>query len=114
MIDTTQFATDLSGMIADLPASMTAAFLTASPIDVSVAELSAETTLILTGDQDKKAFACTLPISATSRPPKAQDRVVITSQGESAGTDYQVRQANRAADGIAYTLLLIQDVRKPQ
>lgn len=112
MIDTSQFALDLAGMIADLPAVATAAFLSTAT-NVSVAELAAEFALIITGDQDKKAFACTLPIAATSRIPKSEDRVVITSQGESAPTNYQVNRVQRAADGVAYTLILMQDPRKP-
>lgn len=111
-IDTTQWAADLNAMIADLPGTMTAAWLSTATA-VSLAELSAEVTLILTGRENKKAFACTLPISATSSVPKAEDRVQITGQGESVPTNYQVLRVTRSADGVAYTLFLLQDVRKP-
>ena len=112
MIDTSVFAADLAAMIADLPATATAAFLTAST-QVSVSELSAEENLIITGDLKKQTFACTLPLSACSAVPKAQNRIAITRPGESAPTNYQIWQVKFPADGIAYTLTLIQDVRQP-
>lgn len=112
-IDTSQFRADLTAMVGDLPAVLTAAFLTSSPQNVSCAELTAEVALILTGDQSKKAFQCTLDTALCSRDPKNQERVQIQGQGEAVATNYQVMRLLRAADGVAFTLYLIQDPRKP-
>lgn len=111
-INTSTWAADLAAMIADLPATATAAFLNGS-VSVSIAELTSETALILTGDNSKKAFACVLPQSATTAVPKAQQRISITRPGESGPTNYQINRLRAPADGIAYELVLIQDVRGP-
>jgi hypothetical protein len=111
-IDTSVWALDLGAMITDLPATMTAAFLTGST-QVSVAELGFEQSLIITGNENVKAFACTFPVSAASSTPTVHTRVSITRPGEAGPINYQIKKVASPADGIAWTLLLIQDVRQP-
>lgn len=111
-IDTTVFAADLGSMIADLPATATAAFLSGS-VSVSVAELGTEATLIIAGNLDKRVFACTLPATATTAVPKVQQRIAIRRPGEAAATNYQIQKVAAPADGVAFTLFVIQDSRHP-
>lgn len=110
MIDTDQWDTDLDGMIADLPAQ---AKWGGRAFDCSISELTQEETLVLVGNLDNTALSCIFPVSAIAglSAPTPQDRIEIKRPGESAFARYEVIQALKPADAVAWNLTLRDDTR---
>lgn len=108
-IDTTVFATDLAGMVADLP---TAAKFNATSFNCSATELSQEETLILVGNTPKKAISIVFPISALSDATfKPQARLQLKFPTPSAFVNYEIVSIETSQDLVAYEVLLKADNR---
>ena len=109
-IDLTQWATDLAGMISDLPAS---AKWGGRVFDCSISELTGEETLILAGNLNNLALSCIFPVSSIAGlpSPTPQDRIEIKRPGESSFSRYEVVQALKPADAVAWNLTLKEDNR---
>lgn len=109
-IDTSQFATDLAGMISDLPAVAKWAGRT---FDCSITELTRDETILLVGNVSNLGMACIFPVSAISGlpEPSAQDRIEIKRPGEADFARYEIVEANKPADAIAWNLTLKDDQR---
>jgi hypothetical protein len=110
VIDTAQFATDLAGMIADLPA---AAKWSGRTFNCSISELTREETLILIGNITNIGLSCIFPVSAISGlpDPKPQARIEIQRIGEATFSRYEIVEATKPADSVAWNLTLKDDKR---
>lgn len=110
MIDTAQWGVDLDGMIADLPAS---AKWGGKTFDCSITEMTREETLILVGNVAKVGLACIFPVSAISGlpEPKPQNRIEVKRPGEAAFSRYEIVDATKPADAVAWNLTLKDDHR---
>ena len=109
-IDTAQWGTDLAGMIADLPASAKWAGRT---FDCSISELTREETLILVGNVAVIGLSCIFPVTAIAGLPEptAQDRIEIQRPGETSFSRYEIIEATKPADAVAWNLTLRDDDR---
>lgn len=109
-IDTAQWATDLSGMIADLPAT---AKWGGRAFSCSITELTREETLVLVGNITNIGLTCIFPVSAISglQDPTPQDRIEIKRPGESSFSRYEIIEALKPADAVAWNLTLKDDHR---
>ncbi len=110
-ISTSQLATDLGYMIADLPANVTAAAFITGTKTATMSELSAETMLMLAGNIDVKHYELVIALSDTTQAPAVTNRVGVTGQGESGATNYEVVSWRKSQDGVAYHIILKADHR---
>lgn len=109
-IDTSVWATDLAGMIDDLPATAKWNGLT---FDCSISELTREETLVLIGNLTNIGLSCIFPVSAIAGlpDPKPQKRIEIKRPGESSFSRYEIVEATKPADAVAWNLTLKDDHR---
>lgn len=110
-LDTSQLATDLGYVIADLSATATASAFISGSASVTVGELSTESTLVLAGSLDQKLLEVFIKTADCSATPATEDRIAIQGQGESGATNYAVVLVGRSPDGVAFRLVVRQDHR---
>ena len=109
-IDTSYWALDLAGMIADLPAQAT---WDSTTFLCSLTQLDEAFALTLVGNSDDIVFECIFPVSAVvglaAIVPNA--RISIQFPNQLVATSYQIVTARIAADSVAWTLILKADHR---
>ena len=107
-IDTSFWASDLAAMIADLPVS---AKFGAASFTCSATELSSEETLILVGNNTKRAVRVTFPVTSFTVDAsfKPQARLQLKFPTPSAFSNYQIVDIKLAPDFTAYEVILKAD-----
>lgn len=114
-IDTTYFATDLAGMIADLPVTGKLGYSPATEFTCSATELTTEETLVLTGNVTGRAITITFPITSftVTAAFKPQARMPVKFPDTTAYTNYEIVSISKSQDAIAYIVVLSNDIRSP-
>lgn len=109
-IDTSYWALDLAGMIADLPAQATWDSVT---FLCSITQLDQMYALTLVGNSDDIVFECIFPTSAVAllAPIAPNASIMIQFPNQLVATAYQIVTARLAADSVAWTLILKADHR---
>lgn len=109
-IDTSYWASDLAGMIADLPAQATWDLIT---FPCSCTQLDESYALTLVGNTDVVIFECIFPVSAVAllTPIVPNASIMIQFPNQLVATPYQIVTARIAADSVAWTLILKADHR---
>jgi len=109
-IDTSYFAKDLAGVIADLP---TAVKYGTAEFNASASQLSQDQILLLTGNQNKIGVLIVFPASSITGQvvPKEQGRVDLKFPDPATYTHYQIALVELSPDTLSYNLTLMQDNR---
>jgi hypothetical protein len=109
-IDTSVFATDLAGMIADLPC---VAKWGSTTFNCAASELSTEESLILTGNNTINAIRIFFPVTAFTVDAtfKPQARLQLKFPDTSAFTNYEIVTISKSPDAVAYEVILKNDNR---
>ena len=110
MIPTSYFASDLDGMIADIPSVAkwgTATFY------CSTTPLGIETNLLLAGDSEQTSFECIFPVYSVSGQ-AALDidaRFPIRMPAAATFSNYRISTITLSQDGVSYSLIVKTDKR---
>jgi len=109
-IDTTVLATDLAGMIADLP--ITAKF-GSTEFTCAATELTSEETLLLCGNLDTRAVRVVFSTAAftVTASFKPQGFISLKYPSASAWTSYEIVSISLAPDLVSYEVVLKDDNR---
>lgn len=112
-IDTTQLATDLAGMIADLPCVAKFPATGGTEFNCAASELSTEETLVLTGNNTINAIRIFFPVSAftVTSAFKPQARLPLKFPDTTAYTNYEIVSIAKSPDAIAWEVILKADNR---
>ena len=102
-------------MIADLPTTAKLGYSPATEFSCSATELTAEETLVLTGNLSVGAITITFPVTAftVTSAFKPQARMPVKFPDTSSYTNYQIVSITKSQDAIAYIVVLADDNRSP-